>query len=59
MQNIYSKKYLKGVSSRLFFIHHEKAGLRYPMRHLWSSGKSAASLGFIQIEKAVDYVKNQ
>src|SRR3989338_7105622 len=27
-------QYLKGVSSRLFFLHHEKAGLRYPQHHL-------------------------
>jgi len=50
---------LKGVSSRLFFLHHEKAGLRYPRHHLWSPGKFAASIGFIQIEKACSYVRNQ
>jgi putative transposase len=52
-------QYLKGVSSRLFFLHHEKAGLRYPSHHLWSPGKFAASLGFIQLETAKSYVKNQ
>jgi putative transposase len=50
---------LKGVSARLFFKNNPKARLRYPKGHLWSSGKFAASLGFIQIEKAVDYVRNQ
>ena len=50
---------LKGVSSRLFFIHHEKAELRYPRHHLWSPGKFAASLGFIQLETAKNYVRNQ
>jgi len=50
---------LKGVSSRLFFQHHEKAGLRYPRHHLWSPGKFAASIGFIQVEKACSYVRNQ
>src|SRR3990167_7806866 len=50
---------LKGVSSRLFFLHHEKAGLRYPKHHLWSPGKFAASLGFIQLDVAKNYVRNQ
>ena len=50
---------LKGVSARLFFKNNMKARLRYPKGHLWSPGKFAASLGFIQIEKAVDYVRNQ
>ena len=50
---------LKGVSSRLFFLNYEKAGLRYPRHHLWSPGKFAASIGFIQIEKACSYVRNQ
>src|SRR3989344_3222870 len=38
---------------------HEKAGLRYPRHHLWSPGKFAASLGFIQLEAAKNYVRNQ
>lgn len=50
---------LKGVSSRLFFQFHEKAKLRYPRRHLWSPGKFAASLGYIQLETAKNYVRNQ
>jgi len=50
---------LKGVSSRLFFQFHERAQLRYPRHHLWSPGKFAASLGFIQIETAKNYVRNQ
>ena len=50
---------LKGVSARLFFQFHEKAKLRYPRRHLWSPGKFAASLGFIQIDTAKNYVRNQ
>ena len=50
---------LKGVSSRLFFLHHGKAGLRYPKHHLWSPGKFAASLGFIQLDVAKNYVRNQ
>lgn len=50
---------LKGVSSRLFFKKNPKARLRYPRGHLWSPGKFAASLGFIQIDVAKDYVRNQ
>ena len=50
---------LKGVSSRLFFQFHERAELRYPRHHLWSPGKFAASLGFIQLETAKSYVRNQ
>ena len=52
-------QYLKGGSSYLFFSKHPKARLRYPKGHLWSPGKFAASLGFIQVEKAKDYVRNQ
>jgi len=50
---------LKGVSSRLFFQFHEKARLRYPRGHLWSPGKFAASIGFVQFETAKNYVRNQ
>src|SRR3989339_548447 len=39
-------QFLKGISSRLFFLHHEKAGLRYPKHHLWGRGKVASSIGF-------------
>lgn len=52
-------QYLKGISARLFFKHHPKARLRYPNGHLWSRGKFAASLGFISVEVANDYVRNQ
>ena len=50
---------LKGISARLFFKNNPKARLRYPKGHLWSPGKFAASLGFIQLGKAVDYVRSQ
>ena len=50
---------LKGGSSRLFFQFHEKAKLRYPKRHLWSRGKFASSVGFVQLDIVRDYVKNQ
>ena len=50
---------LKGLSAKLFFEHHKKARLRYPRGHLWSPGKFAASLGFIQVEAAKKYVREQ
>lgn len=59
MSPTYALQILKGVSARLFFTHHPRARLRYPRGHVWSPGKFAASLGFIQLEKARDYVRNQ
>jgi putative transposase len=50
---------LKGGSARLFFRNNPKARLRYPRGHLWSPGKFASSLGFIQVEQAKEYVRNQ
>ena len=52
-------QYLKGLSAKLFFEHHPKARLRYPKGHLWSRGRFAASLGFVQIDVVNEYVKNQ
>lgn len=52
-------QYLKGASARFFFKHHPKARLRYPKGHLWSRGKFAASLGFVQIEVVNEYVRRQ
>jgi putative transposase len=52
-------QFLKGGSAYLFFKHKEKTRLRYPRGHLWSPGKFAASLGFIQLETAKRYVRNQ
>ena len=50
---------LKGISARIYFQKNPKARLRYPRGHLWSPGKFAASLGFIQLEEAKEYVRNQ
>ena len=50
---------LKGRSAYLFFRNNEKARLRYPRGHLWARGKFGASLGFITVEVANNYVKNQ
>ena len=50
---------LKCGSSKLFFEFHEKARLRYPKGHLWSRGKFASSVGFVQLDVVKDYVRNQ
>jgi len=50
---------LKGISANLFFKMHPDIRKRYPRGHLWSPGKFAASLGFIQLETAKNYVRNQ
>ncbi len=50
---------LKGGSAYLFFKFHERARLRYPRGHLWSKGKFASSVGFVQIDVIRNYVRNQ
>jgi putative transposase len=50
---------LKGISSKLFFEHQEKARLRYPRGHLWSRGKFASSVGFVQLDVVRNYVRTQ
>jgi len=50
---------LKGGSARLFFQFHEKARLRYPRGPLWGRGKFVSSVGFVQLDKVKDYVRNQ
>jgi len=50
---------LKGISARLFFEHKEKARLRYPGGHLWSRGKFASSVGFVQLDVVRNYVRTQ
>jgi len=59
MSPAYTLQILKGLSAKLFFEHHKKARLRYPRGHLWSPGKFASSLGFIQLDVAKNYVMNQ
>ena len=59
MSPAYALQILKGISARLFFGKNHKARWRYPRGHVWSPGKFAASLGFIQISVAEDYVRNQ
>jgi len=50
---------LKGISSRFYFQQKEKARLRYPRGHLWSKGKFASSVGFVQLDVVRNYVRNQ
>lgn len=50
---------LKGISAKLFFTYHERARLRYPRGHLWSRGKFASSVGFVQLDTVQNYVRNQ
>jgi putative transposase len=50
---------LKGLSAKLFFEFHKRARLRYPKGHLWSAGKFAASVGFIQRDVVTAYIQGQ
>jgi len=50
---------LKGISSRFYFQQKEKARLRYPQGNLWSRGKFASSVGFVQLDVVQNYVKSQ
>ena len=50
---------LKGRSSYLFFRHHEKARLRYPRGHLWSSGTFRTSVGYSDLPTTIRYVEEQ
>ena len=52
-------KCLKGVSARLLFMMKPKLRLLYPEGNLWSPGKFIATVGDVDIEHIVDYVKNQ
>ena len=55
----YALQIMKGGSAYLFFKYQYKARLRYPRGHLWSPGKFVASVGFIQLDTAKEYVRNQ
>ena len=50
---------MKGLSAKIIFVLRPKLRLRYPKGHLWSSGKFMVSVGYITLEKAKEYVKNQ
>ena len=50
---------LKGGSAKLFFELAPKMRLRYPRGHLWSRGKFASSVGFVQLDVVRKYVRSQ
>ncbi|MAH07597.1 hypothetical protein CMI38_05110 [Candidatus Pacearchaeota archaeon] len=50
---------LKGRASKLFFERCPNMRLRYKKGHLWSRGKFAASLGFVNLDVVNNYIKNQ
>ena len=50
---------LKGGSAKLFFEKCPNMRKRYPNGHLWSRGKFAASLGFVQLDVVNNYIENQ
>ena len=50
---------IKGLSAKIIFALRPKLRLRYPKGHLWSTGKFATSVGYITLDKAKEYVKNQ
>ena len=50
---------LRGGSAKLFFQHAEKMRLRYSRGHLWSRGKFASLVGFVQLNVVQNYVRNQ
>ncbi|MFH0875451.1 MAG: IS200/IS605 family transposase [archaeon] len=52
-------KYLKGFSSWMLFKEKPKLRLLYPKGSLWSPGKYIASVGDVDINYAIAYVKNQ
>ena len=50
---------LKGASAREFFKRFPKFLLRYPKRHFWSPGKGGRTVGDVDQETAIDYVRRQ
>ena len=50
---------IKSLSAKVIFALMPNLRLRYPKGHLWSVGKFAISVGYITLEKAKEYVKNQ
>jgi len=50
---------LKGGSSYILFRTHPKLRLRYPRGHFWSKGKSGRTIGDVDKETVIDYVRRQ
>ena len=50
---------LKGASSHEFFERHPNFRLRYPKGHFWSPGKGGRTVGDVDQETVIDYVRRQ
>ncbi len=50
---------LKGISAKKIFEKVPNFRLRYPKGHFWSRGKNMTSVGFVSVEVANEYVRNQ
>ena len=50
---------LKGRSAYLIFKNKEKTRLRYPQGHFWAGGGCAVTVGYNDLSKASDYIRNQ
>ena len=52
-------QYLKGGSSFQFFRLHPEFRMRYPKGHLFSPGKFCRSVGPVDMDREINYVRNQ
>ena len=50
---------LKGISAKKIFEKIPNFRKRYPRGHFWSRGTNMTSVGFVSIEVANEYVRNQ
>ena len=50
---------LKGASAKEFFNRYPRFRLRYPKGHFWSPGKGGRTVGDVDKETAIDYVRRQ
>ncbi len=50
---------LKGGSAYILFRKYPKLKLRYPKGHFWSPGKSGRTIGDVDKETVIEYVKRQ
>ena len=50
---------LKGFSAYLLFRLAPELRLRYPKGHFWSMGKFDTTVGFTDLERQLEYVRNQ
>jgi putative transposase len=50
---------LKGFVSRLMFLQAPELEKRYPKHELWGDGNFSTTVGFVNLEETITYVKNQ